>query len=151
MKIAEALLLKADMDTKITSLTDRIKKYAVVQEDTVPDEDPTKLIKKVSGVIADRFELILRIQAANARVKTADGRVLSDVLTHRDMLRWQAHIIKQAVDATQKEQDRYRPTELKWVSVIDVEKMQKQLDGFAKRLREVNAAIQEANWREDLE
>jgi len=151
MKIAEALLLKADMDSKITSLTERIKKYAVVQEGTEPHEDPRKLIKKVNGVTADRFDLARRIQAANARAKTADGRSVSDVLLHREMLRWQSHVIKQAIEATQKEPDRYRLAELKWVSVIDVEKMQKQLDDFSKRLREANAAIQEANWREDLE
>lgn len=151
MKIAESLLLKADMDSKIGSLTERIKKYSVVQEGSKPHEDPLNLIKKVHGIIADRFELMRRIEAANARVKTADGRTVADALNDQDVLRCQSHVLKEAIAATQKEPDRYRLTELKWVAVINVENIQKQLDDLAKKIREVNAVIQETNWKEELE
>ena len=40
--------------------------------------------------------------------------------------------------------------EIKWVATVDVSKLQKQSDDLAKRLREVNALIQETNWRAEL-
>ncbi len=46
MKIAEALLLRSDMQKKLASLRERVGQNAVVQQGDEPHEDPTKLIKK---------------------------------------------------------------------------------------------------------
>ena len=43
MKLAEALLLRADMQKKLASLRERIVANAVVQEGDKPHEDPEKL------------------------------------------------------------------------------------------------------------
>ena len=41
--------------------------------------------------------------------------------------------------------------EIRWVATVDVGQLQGQVDGLAKRIRELNAAIQEAGWRVELE
>lgn len=45
MKLAEALLLRGEMQTKIASLHQRVTNNAVVQEGEQPHEDPRELIK----------------------------------------------------------------------------------------------------------
>ena len=46
MKIAEALLLRADIKKKLASSRTRIGTNAVVQEGEQPHEDPNQLIKE---------------------------------------------------------------------------------------------------------
>jgi hypothetical protein len=85
MKLAEALLLRADMKKKMASLRERVATNAVVQEGTQPHEDPTSLMK-----------------------------------------------------------------EIKWVATVGVAGLQKQSDDLSRKLRELNAQIQETNWQVEI-
>lgn len=49
MKLAEALIQRADIQKRIASLKDRITRMAQVQEGDEPVEAPEKLIEKVRG------------------------------------------------------------------------------------------------------
>jgi hypothetical protein len=51
MKLAEALLLRADVQKKLASLRERVAKNAVAQEGDKPHEDPDKLLKESFGVL----------------------------------------------------------------------------------------------------
>ena len=51
----------------------------------------------------------------------------------------------------QKEPDRYSMAEIKWVATLKVANLQKQSEGLAKTIRELNASIQETNWKSELE
>src|SRR5436190_19015899 len=65
MKLAEALLLRADIQKKIASLRDRIVANAVVQEGEKPNEDPNALLLEATGALADLETLVGRINKAN--------------------------------------------------------------------------------------
>lgn len=93
---------------------------------------------------------MLKIDAANAAAKLPDGRPLAEVLAARDVLMQQHSVLKSAVDATHKEEDRYSPREIKWVPQIDVATTQKQMEDFSRKIRELNVQIQETNWRVEL-
>ena len=49
MKLAEALLLRSDLQKKIASLKERIARYSVVQEGDRPAEDPKALLAQSVG------------------------------------------------------------------------------------------------------
>jgi hypothetical protein len=53
MKLAEALLLRADLQKKVASLRDRIVANAVVQEGDKPHEAPDQLMKEAFGALAE--------------------------------------------------------------------------------------------------
>ena len=55
-----------------------------------------------------------------------------------------------AIGATQKEPDRYSVREIKWVAAVAVAKLQKQSEDLARQIRELNAKIQETNWKIEL-
>src|SRR5262249_28336779 len=100
MKLAEALLLRADLQKKLASLQERIGRYAVVQEGEKPHEDPRKLIGEANGVIEELEDLVYRINRANLKGKLKDGRSLTEVLAHRDALTQRHSLLKSAVGAT---------------------------------------------------
>ena len=114
-------------------------------------EDIAKLIAECFAVIAEQQALVLKIDVANAAAKLPDGRPLAAVLGQRDVLMQQHSVLKSAVDATHKEEDRYSPREIKWVPQIDVAATQKQMEDYSRKICELNVQIQETNRRVELE
>ena len=100
MKLAEALLIRADQRKKMLSLRERIAQNAMAQEGDSPREDIAKLIAECFAVIAEQQALVLKIDVANAAAKLPDGRPLAAVLGQRDVLMQQHSVLKSAVDAT---------------------------------------------------
>jgi Family of unknown function (DUF6847) len=47
-------------------------------------------------------------------------------------------------------QDRFTPSELRFVAALDVAELHRRADGLAKQYRELNAKIQEVNWLTEL-
>lgn len=151
MKLAEALVLRADTQKKLASLRQRIGKNAIIQEGNEPHEDPTILMKEAFGVLNELRELIGKINAANAVNKLPDGRTLTDAIAQRDELTQQHSLLQHAISSSSKEPDRYSMTEIKWVACVDVKNLQKRSDDLAKKIRDLNLMIQETNWKTDLE
>lgn len=150
MKLAEALLLRADLQKKLASLRERIGNNAVVQEGDKPHEDPNKLLDEALVVTSELESLVRRINEANLANKLADGRSLTAAIAHRDALVQQHSLLQAAVEATQRPPDRYGISEIKWVAILKIPKLQKQSEDIAKKLRELNAAIQETNWKVEI-
>jgi hypothetical protein len=150
MKLAEALLLRADLQKKIASLRDRIVANGVVQEGDKPHENPADLMKQAVGALGDLETLVTKINRANLKTKTTRGKTLTEAIAHRDMLAAQHALYIAAIAGSKKEPDRYSAREIKWVATLEVSKLQKQADDIAKKLRELNADIQKANWAADL-
>ena len=150
MKLAEALLLRADLQKKIASLRDRIVANGVVQEGDKPHEDPAELMKQAVGALGDLETLVTKINRANLKAKTTRNKTLTEAIAHRDMLTAQHALYIAAIAGSKKEPDRYSAREIKWVATLPVAKLQKQADDLAKKLRDLNADIQKANWAADL-
>jgi hypothetical protein len=151
MKLAEALLLRADLQKKLASLRERIAQNAVVQQGDAPHEDPAELLLQAHGVLDELEKLVFKINEANLRFKVADGRSLTEAIARRETLVAQHSLLNSAILGSKKEPDRYSMSEIKWVATMDVAKLQKQLEDLAKKIRELNVAIQEANWKAEIE
>jgi hypothetical protein len=132
MKLAEALLLRADLQTNLASLRERIVRNAVVQQSEKPHEDPAKLLKEAHGLLDELESLVFRINRTNLRVKAPDGRSLAELLAQRDMLKQRHSLLMAATAGSHKEPDRYSMSEIKWKSVMNVASLQKQADDVAK-------------------
>lgn len=150
MKLAEALLLRSDLQTKLASLRERVVRNAVVQQGEKPHEDPAKLLKEAHGVLDELESLVARINRTNLAAKASDGRSLTALLARRDMLTQRHALLKAAVAGSHKEPERYSVSEIKWKAVLNVASLQKQADDLAKTLRELVAQIQQINWKADL-
>lgn len=150
MKLAEALLLRADLNKKLASLRERINRNAIVQEGETPKEKVEDLLAEATSVLEEQQKLVRTINAANESTRLADGRLLADVLALRDTLIARHSLLTAAIAATHKDIDRYSQREIKWVAQIDVASLQKQADDLSRKIREVNVTVQAANWQIDI-
>ena len=150
MKLAEALLLRSDLQKKLLSLQQRIHKNVLVQDGDTPSEDPEQLIDEAVLVNKQLFQLIQKIHQTNAQAQANNGKASLDILNQRDQLTAEHRIIQQAIDNTQKDTDRDSVREIKWIKAVSVSKLQKQADEISQSLRLINLEIQASNWQIDL-
>ena len=150
MKLAEALLVRSDMQKKLAQLKGRIRSNVKVQEGDTPSEDPNELMIDASQIISELSNLIERIHRTNAIAKTDKGQSMLTLLVERDTLELRHKLLLDAIEATQTEADRYSPREIKWNIIVSVASLQKQADDIAMKLRKINIVIQANNWQIDL-
>jgi hypothetical protein len=150
MKLAEALLLRADIQKKLESLRERIGRNTVVQEGEKPSEDPNTLLDQVTAISGQLTKLVFAINEANFTGMTSKNRTLTEALAERDSLVLRHSIVQATASSAAKPPERYGVKEIRWVKSVDVARLQKSADELAKSIRELNAEIQSANWQIDL-
>jgi hypothetical protein len=151
MKVAEALILRADHQKRIEQLRERILQNVKVQEGEPPAEDPNALLAEMERVAAELLELIQRINRTNSATKLAPGDMtIADAIAARDVLRLRQGVYRAAADTAVIRQDRYSRSEVRFESVIDAAAAQAQADDLARAYRELDTRLQEANWQTDL-
>ena len=150
MKLAEALILRADCQKRFEQLKVRILRGAKVQEGDQPAENPVELLAEVERVANELADLIKRINKTNATTPFQDGKTMSDALAERDVLALRRALYNDLAQAAAVTQDRFTRTEVKYVRTVDVGETQKKADDLAKAYREMDARIQELNWQREL-
>jgi len=86
MKLAEALILRADKKRRIEQLKYRLIRNAKVQEGEKPAEDPKALIEELERVSQELTVLIQHINRTNTVTELEKGITLSDAIATRDTL-----------------------------------------------------------------
>jgi Family of unknown function (DUF6847) len=150
MKLAEALILRADCQKRIAQLKARLLANAKIQEGDKPAETPQELITELNHVSTELLDLIKRINRTNSATAFAGRGSISDALADRDVLALQraAHVeLAQTAAITQ---GRLTRSEVKYVSTVNVAEIQQRADELAKNYRDLDARIQELNWQTEL-
>jgi uncharacterized protein YqgV (UPF0045/DUF77 family) len=150
MKLAEALIQRGDVQKRLAQLQDRLKRSAWVQEGEAPHEDPTKLRQEVSSLIEQLQRLIIQINQANMTTQLESGMTLTEALALRDVLTVHQNILRSVADAASERVDRLGRAEIRRIPTIDVAQLRDEIDLLAKQRREVDTAIQAANWATDV-
>ncbi|WP_296402864.1 DIP1984 family protein [Psychrobacter sp.] len=150
MKLAEALLIRSDMQKKLSQIKGRIRNNVKVQEGDTPSEDPNKLMLESSQIITELTGLIERIHRTNAVATTDKGESMLSLLVERDTLEMRHKLLIDTIEATHQEEDRYSPREIRWDVIVSVSGLQKQADDIAMKLRKINLVIQSHNWQIEL-
>jgi hypothetical protein len=153
MKLAEALILRADCQKRLEQLKARITRSAKVQEGDAPPENPQELVVELERTADELADLIKRINRTNSSTRFGvepDTRTLSDVLAERDVLALRRSAYSGLAEAAAVTQNLYSRSEVKFVSTVNVAEVQKRTDDLARHYRELDARIQEANWKTDL-
>lgn len=150
MKLAEALVLRADAQKRLAQLRIRLNTSALVQEGEQPPEDPQELLTQLDQLLALLEDLIIKINQANVQFRLPNGTILMNALAHRDVLAQRYNSLSGMVDAASKRIDRYGQAEIRNVSTIHVATYRRQMDDVAKEQRELDTQIQATNWTVDL-
>ena len=149
MKLAEALLERADLQKRIQQMSGRLRANARVQEGEKPSEDPKALLKELNAMTARMEALAADINLTNSAA-LSEGEPLTLLLSRRDAMRQQIQILREFLDTASSLTDRARQSEIKIISTVNVAALQKELDQKSKALRELDGKIQAANWSVDL-
>jgi hypothetical protein len=150
MKLAEALVLRADYQKRLEQLKARLLRNAKVQEGEKPAENPVELLKQVEEVSGALESLIERINRTNAATSITGYRTIAAALARRDILSVRRAIYADVAQAATVTQDRYSKSEVKFKSTVNVSEMQAQADRLAKEYRELDTLLQAANWATEL-
>jgi len=150
MKLAEALILRADCQKRFAQLKSRLLVNARVQEGDKPAEEPQKLIAEAERVADELVDLIKRINKTNSATLVAAGKTISDVLAERDVLALRRAAYSDLATNAAIAHARLTRSEIKYVSTVKVVEIQKRADELAKNYRELDARVQELNWKTEL-
>jgi predicted ATP-dependent Lon-type protease len=150
MKLAEALILRSDLQHRTEQLKQRILRNAKVQEGDFPAEDPNDLLKEFESMSKELTKLIQSINQTNSNTEIEKGVTLSDGLAQRDVLKIKHNIYSELAKAATVTHDRYSKSEVRFISTIKVAEIQKTADKLAKEHRELDSMIQEVNWKTEL-
>ena len=150
MKLAEALITRADYQRRIEQLKMRIGNNVKVQEGEQPAENPNTLLTELDDIMKELTSLIQRINRTNCSIQFDDVRTLADALAERDQLWEKRLILGKIAEQASVRADRYSRAEIKMISAVDVAAMQKQIDRLSKEFRELDTKIQGLNWSVDL-
>jgi hypothetical protein len=150
MKLAEALILRADCQKRIAQLKSRLLVNAKVQEGDAPAETPQELIAELERTSSELLDLIKRINRTNSATAFAGPGTISDGLAERDVLSLQRTAYAELAQMGAITQGRITRSEVKYISTINVAETQKRADELAKKYRDLDARIQELNWQTEL-
>lgn len=149
MKLAEALILRADYQKQIAQLQHRLSRSALVQEGEAPPENPQELISELETLVTNLTRLIQQINHTNA-VTPFQHITLAATLAERDGLQMKRSAYSSLIEAASYRQERYMRSELRFVSTVDVADLQRQIDRLARDHRQLDTQIQALNWATDL-
>src|SRR5205823_4860784 len=99
MKLAEALLLRADRTRAFEQLKARAQASARYQEGEEPPEEANALLERASEALGELERLIRQINMTNTSATLADGRSLTAALAERDVFRLRHALLTAVADA----------------------------------------------------
>lgn len=149
MKLAEALVLRKDMQTLISRLRDRLFSNVLVQDGDTPSEDPQELIARLEDTFQKLTELIARINKTNAQT-LLESAPLSDAITKRDLMMRRISSMREVLKKAADRPDRYSRKEILLLTPLDVQEEEKKLDRLSYEVRLLDARIQAKNWEVEL-
>lgn len=149
MKLAEALQERADLNRRISELTDRISCCVLVQEGEEPPEDPEDLFHELDADIAQLGQLIAFINRTNSAT-VVDGKSLTEIIAEKDALNCQLDSYRSILSTASADVYRARETEIKILKTVDVRSLRRKTDAISKQIRLLDNTLQRANWTYDL-
>lgn len=142
MKLAEGLLLRADLIKKIEHLQNRIMPVLIVSDDRLPQEDPNKLLAQLRKTIQDLEILIIRINKTN-NVTVVEGEgLLMEALAKRDSLK----LLSEKLRNIRRSAQIFNTGDSNLKTTINIEKLQIEIDQAGRAFREIDSKVQEINW-----
>ena len=149
MKLAEALSIRKDLQTRISQLSSRLVNNVRVQEGDEPAEDPKELLKELDSCLKQLEEYIYRINLTNMRTMSGE-KTLTQLMAERDVLTKRVEVMQNVFNQASSSSERYSRSEIKFVTTIDIKALRKQIDKLSSQLRQLDIEIQAINFSTEL-
>ncbi|MBD5558783.1 MAG: DIP1984 family protein [Clostridia bacterium] len=150
MKLAEALLKRAELKETRDRLKQRVLDNAKVQDGDEPAEDPKNLLAVLDTTLQNLQTLIMQINRTNASTTFEGTETIADALARRDILSEKQKLYQSFYNQLSIQPDRYSQTEIRFVRCLDPADVQKTIDKVCQEYRELDTKLQGLNWLVDL-
>lgn len=150
MKLAEALVERKALQERVGELNQRLQRVILVQEGSEPVEQPSALLDELDRVTADLARLISAINKTNNTATISTGETITDAIARRDVLRMTLGVYDAILSTAGNQNYRSRGAEIKMLVTVDVNAIQATRDRLARKYRELDTALQSANWAVEL-
>lgn len=148
MKLAECLILRKDLQVKLQQLRGQMRANVRVQEGDQPPVTPEDIVKEYQRKNQELAKLITKINLTNAQVLIPELDItLTEAIEMREAARRDYQLLDEAVNSAQERQELYSRSEIRQVSTIDLPEYHRRRDLAAKKIRQLDIAIQETNWQ----
>ena len=149
MKLAEALILRKDLQNRLGTLEERLLGASRVQEGQQPFEEPAALLLELDSISRELADLITRINLTNSSTKS-EGKTLTALLARREVQGQRVRILHNLVATASDLVERARRSEIRIESTIDVAATRRKADQEARELRDLDMQLQALNWSTEL-
>ena len=149
MKLAEALSIRKDLQTRVSQLSSRLVNNVRIQEGDEPAEDPKELLKELDSCLKQLEEYIYRINLTNMRTMSGE-KTLTQLMAERDVLTKRVEVMQNVFNQASSSSERYSRSEIKFVTTIDIKTLRKQIDKLSSQLRQLDIEIQSINFSTEL-
>ena len=150
MKLAQALIERKAIKTKMEEIKKRIYQNARIQEGDVSVESPFDLMDELD-IEVQKYELIIcKINETNNATKIDKNLSMMEAIIQKDMLHLKYLIYQNVADKAVAKGDRYSRREIKYLPNVDILKVREKINKVSKAYRELDMKIQECNWNTEL-
>ena len=150
MKLAEALSLRKDLETRVATLKTLLGEASKVQEGDEPAEKPESLMDELDGCLEKLEYYVYNINVTNMNIKDEDGKTMTKLLSERDTLRKRIDVLDYAFKTITGALTRYSRNEIRNVVTIDQKTLRSKINQLSQQYRQLDMKIQELNFTNDL-
>ncbi|MCL2045344.1 MAG: DIP1984 family protein [Oscillospiraceae bacterium] len=151
MLLAEALLKKAVLKKELDALEQRMSESARIPHDEEPVDDYTLLLIIYREKESELFDMNLRILATNNITEIREGETISQAIIKRDGLKRVVSMYSKLLNAAiGSNRGYYGSRDVKYIRVIDMDKVRSDMDSAAQQYRELDVKLQQLNWNTEL-
>lgn len=150
MRLAEALIERAEIQKQNASLISRMSENAKVQEGDEPAENPLELLQRYQENMERLEYLIQKINYTNSVSIYQEKATIADTIAHRDSIKSKIKAYQRIASDLIISPSRYSTTEIRFVRTLDLKEMQAMIDKMSKEFRQIDTKLQELNWTTDL-
>lgn len=150
MKLAEALQIRADLQTRLAQMDTRLRNNATVQEGSQPAEQPEQLLHELNGILTELQSITERINLTNAQSTDGSDITITALIARRDCMQKRLALLRDFMNAASALTSRRTLSEIRVISTVNVADLRKQIDSLSKELRQTDTSIQQLNWTTDL-
>lgn len=163
MKLAEALIERANIKKTTQDILNRINQNLIVDEGEEPDEHPQTLFTELESFHTRYRTLIHAINRTNTEtmLETSLGRIsIMEAISYRDFMDTRIQYLRSILQTLQSgRNERYEqliygdprpPEKIKQVKLLKAIEVRSELDKTSKERRELDSALQAANWNTEV-
>ena len=134
MKLAEALIERAEIQKINAQLLNRMTSNVMVQEGDAPAEQPQELIAEYEKNMERLLFLIKNINKTNDVTPFENGTI-ADAIAQRDCLKSKINVYRSIYESATIKHDRYNTNEIKFVRCIDAKELQYTIKIWIEKIK----------------